>query len=99
MRGLGLLLLSMTFACGDSTEEETKIIEGQNPGDCSDLADNDVDGDFDCDDDGCKNSPECKETDEPSTEPSGEPSSEEVDADNDVPCVCLFTSSFMSVFV
>lgn len=34
-------------------------IEGQNAGECSDAADNDVDGAFDCDDPDCVNSPDC----------------------------------------
>ena len=70
------------FACGD-VEEEKERVEGSEPGDCSDGADNDTDGLWDCDDDSCAGAPECNETDEPSTEPSGEPSSEEVDADSD----------------
>ena len=35
--------------------------EGDDPGECEDEADNDFNGDFDCDDDGCKGSPVCKE--------------------------------------
>ncbi len=34
-------------------------VEGQHAGDCSDAADNDLDGLFDCDDDGCSGSPDC----------------------------------------
>lgn len=34
--------------------------EGQEPGDCSDAADNDGDGDFDCNDAGCFGSPVCE---------------------------------------
>ena len=37
--------------------------EGDEGGECTDLADNDQDGLFDCDDEGCANSPECTETD------------------------------------
>ena len=33
--------------------------EGSDPGECSDGADNDLDGAFDCDDDGCAAVPEC----------------------------------------
>ncbi len=75
---LGLLLLS---ACGDSDEKER--VEGSEPGDCTDGADNDLDGAFDCDDDGCENAPDCQGEEaiaepsgEPSTEPSAEPSGE-----------------------
>ncbi len=35
------------------------LYEGVNPGDCSDAADNDVDGLFDCDDPGCEGAPDC----------------------------------------
>jgi len=37
------------------------LIEGQFVGDCSDGADNDVDGFFDCDDPDCNNSPICED--------------------------------------
>ncbi len=37
--------------------------EGTEPGDCTDGADNDRDGLFDCDDDGCAGSPDCEEAD------------------------------------
>ena len=36
------------------------IVEGQNAGDCEDGADNDMDGLFDCSDDGCMGSPVCE---------------------------------------
>ncbi len=39
--------------------------EGQEPGDCSDAADNDGDGDFDCDDEGCFGSPVCEDPPSP----------------------------------
>ena len=35
-------------------------VEGTQPGDCSDGADNDADGAFDCKDDGCKGAPVCE---------------------------------------
>ena len=51
-----VLPLTMSLmACFDKEER----LEGQEAGDCSDMADNDMDGDFDCEDDGCANSPEC----------------------------------------
>ena len=62
------------LSCGNS--EENERLEGAEPGDCTDLADNDMDGSFDCDDDGCTNSPECVETVDPTTEPTTEPSEE-----------------------
>ena len=54
-RGL-LLLLVLLSGCPQ---------EGTQPGDCSDGADNDSDGVFDCQDDGCAGSPECQSSDEP----------------------------------
>jgi len=41
------------------------VYEGDDPGECSDLADNDVDGDFDCDDSDCAGAPVCAGDDEP----------------------------------
>ena len=50
-----LLLLSFGPAChGDDP------VEGQNPGECADGADNDSDGQFDCDDPDCFGSPDCE---------------------------------------
>jgi len=40
------------------------VVEGQNPGDCQDGADNDMDGLFDCDDDTCAGSPDCASGDD-----------------------------------
>ena len=49
-------------ACG-----EKDLTEGMTPGDCTDLADNDGDGYFDCEDDGCLRSPECQTGEDTST--------------------------------
>ena len=38
-------------------------MEGRNPGECSDGADNDGNGDFDCNDAACKGSPDCADAD------------------------------------
>ena len=68
-----LLFLSCTFTligCPSAPEEDPVKIEGDDAGECSDEADNDNDGLFDCDDEGCKGSPACKE--EPATEGSGD---------------------------
>jgi len=35
-------------------------VEGQFPGECEDGADNDTDGDFDCDDSDCVGAPVCQ---------------------------------------
>ena len=48
-------------------EEEEILYEGDAAGECSDEADNDRDGLFDCDDDECAGSPVCKENEEGNT--------------------------------
>ena len=50
------LLLSLLVACNEKTE---KRMEGTEVGDCTDRADNDGDGLFDCADQGCAGSPDC----------------------------------------
>ena len=54
-----LLLLSL-LACVENKEADIRK-EGTVGGDCSDGADNDDDGAFDCEDDGCAGSPDCIE--------------------------------------
>ena len=71
---------------GDSLfiEQKEELYEGDAEGECGDDADNDQDGLFDCEDDGCIGSDACIEdtavptepATEPATEPSTEPSSE-----------------------
>ena len=65
---------------GDSTfiEKNETLFEGDESGECSDDADNDQDGLFDCDDDGCEGSEACSEEEpsSPATEPSEEPATE-----------------------
>jgi len=55
---LGFLLVFMaamlTWSC------QQPVFEGQTAGDCSDGADNDMDGMFDCEDDACLGSPDCE---------------------------------------
>jgi hypothetical protein len=48
-----VLLVSFTMGCDEEKPEEDERFESTEPGDCTDLADNDADGLFDCDDDGC----------------------------------------------
>ena len=52
-----LILGGLLLAC-----EEKDRIEGTEPGDCTDSADNDGDGLFDCNDDGCAGSPDCSDS-------------------------------------
>ena len=49
------------MACGEAETEKEAIVltEGMPVGDCTDGADNDGDGAFDCEDDGCVGSPDC----------------------------------------
>ena len=46
----------------DTPTDTTGEYEGDEPGECSDGADNDRDGLFDCDDPGCAGSPDCEGT-------------------------------------
>jgi len=56
LKGLLLLIIATTIIW--SCQEQ--IVEGQHAGDCEDGADNDMDGLFDCSDDGCTGSPVCE---------------------------------------
>ncbi len=67
-RLLPLLLLLVLPACSDVSISVAPEREGDDPGECSDAADNDGNGLFDCEDDQCINAPEC----EPNT-PPGQP--------------------------
>ena len=63
--------LFVVAACGDGRVEVPGAGgEGSVGGDCRDGADNDEDGLFDCDDDGCAASPDCEGSDE-NAAPSG----------------------------
>ena len=54
------LLLGAVLSAG---AQETPT-EGSRPGECSDVADNDIDGLFDCNDPDCFRSPDCQESDD-----------------------------------
>jgi len=61
---VSLLGLSNFVACGEEEEKVTRTEpEGANPGECTDGADNDFDGDYDCNDSDCAGSPDCLESD------------------------------------
>ena len=51
-------LTVLCLSCGGT--EQVEDIEGDQPGECTDGADNDRDGKFDCDDSDCSGSPDCK---------------------------------------
>jgi hypothetical protein len=58
------------LACGGTEKEEE--YEGDAAGECSDAADNDRDGLFDCEDDGCAGSPDCDGQDTGSSDTGSE---------------------------
>ncbi|MCB9795082.1 MAG: hypothetical protein H6741_20465 [Alphaproteobacteria bacterium] len=62
LRAALLVSLGLSLACGMGKDEE---LEGDDAGECSDEADNDVNGLFDCDDPGCAGSPACREDGDP----------------------------------
>lgn len=53
------MLMHILLAATACTKSDAERVEGSEAGDCSDGADNDMDGAFDCDDDGCEGSPDC----------------------------------------
>jgi hypothetical protein len=61
-----LAAAAITWSC------QQPIVEGQNAGDCSDRADNDLDGLFDCDDETCRGSPVCEGDGDDDTSPVGD---------------------------
>ena len=56
---LSVLTLALLVGCGSQIELRTIQAEGDDPGECSDGADNDGDGAFDCQDEDCLGSAEC----------------------------------------
>ena len=70
MGRLGICLVCGLLGCSGKQGDDTgrsegdiagdERIEGQLGGDCSDGSDNDLDGYFDCDDEGCVGSPDCE---------------------------------------
>jgi hypothetical protein len=67
------LVVLFLLGCGqeDKEDKEDPVSgEGTAAGDCTDGADNDADGDFDCNDAGCAGSPDCENPDE-NAAPSG----------------------------
>ena len=59
-----LILASfLLLSCGEEEKGEEDVeYEGDDAGECSDGADNDMDGYFDCQDNGCWGSPDCEGT-------------------------------------
>jgi hypothetical protein len=50
-----------SFITDDDDDDTSDLYEGDDPGECTDGADNDLDGWFDCDDVGCFGSPDCED--------------------------------------
>lgn len=68
LRILPLLALAGAAGCSGSDEESDASAipaEGTRPGECADGADNDQDGDFDCNDADCSGAPDCSEANTP----------------------------------
>ncbi len=82
------ILVLVTFvsltSCGDK-EDTAMHYEGDDPGECSDDADNDRDGLFDCDDPDCSGAAACQEADaDTDTDADGDTDSDaDGDADGD----------------
>ena len=83
---LGFLLVPAIGGCDGraSDTENGPVSEGQEDGDCSDGADNDGDGLFDCDDDGCLESQDCSQAGDDDDSGGGGPDC--VDDDGDLWC-------------
>ena len=85
------MLLLLALACGRDD------YEGDGPYECSDGADNDRDGYFDCNDNGCWNSPQCDGTEgDADTDADADGDSDadtDTDTDTDVPDVGTGLSS------
>ena len=65
------------FASGDDDDlfGDDDDFEGDEPGECSDGADNDQDGAYDCDDPDCAGSPDCSGDDDDTTDDDDDTSS------------------------
>ncbi len=59
------------------------LYEGDEAGECSDGADNDQDGDFDCDDAGCAGSPDCLSGDPPGDDDDSSGTGDDDSGDDD----------------
>ena len=85
MRLLLLLLALLLCACPvrRSGNNDDPPDEGTRAGDCADGADNDGDGFFDCDDQGCWGSPDCAGDDDDSTGDDDDATGDDDDATGD----------------
>ena len=87
------LTLVLLLGCGSEDKDEAVSVEGTAAGDCTDGADNDADGSFDCDDEGCGGSPDCADSgSDTNAAPSGAAIAIEPAApgdDDDLACVLI----------
>ena len=67
-----LLVLALLLGCPADDDDDAPG-EGRNAGECSDGADNDGDGLFDCDDPDCAGAPSCADDDDASDDDDGTP--------------------------
>ena len=74
-----LIMLFLLFISCSSVER----IEGSEVGDCTDGADNDMDGFFDCSDSSCKGSSDCDQTTNNTYEDEEEDDDDDDDEDDD----------------
>jgi hypothetical protein len=72
MRNRTLLFAALAALLLTHLSCATERVEGQIPGDCTDGADNDEDGFFDCADPSCEPAPACSGDDDDSTPPLGD---------------------------
>lgn len=63
---LAVICTVLVAGCGDVTINELPEREGDDPGECTDSADNDGNGLFDCEDPACSGAPECQPNRAPS---------------------------------
>lgn len=81
LRTIGFL--AFLAGCSDVSITPTDEAEGDDPGECSDGADNDENGDFDCDDAACAGSPDCADTDTDTDTDADSDSDTDTDSDTD----------------
>ena len=77
-----MLLMTGCLGGGDDSDTEIVLYEGDEPGECSDGADNDKDGLFDCDDDQCAGSPVCKSAEDETTDVEENQENDDQSAEN-----------------
>ncbi len=80
MRTLPLALAVLLVACQDITIRDAPELEGDEPGECEDDADNDADSLFDCDDPDCAGASVCQGDDDDSGDDDDDDSGDDDDS-------------------